>query len=62
MLIIIFLKGWKFVLEKVVQLLEHIITYYQAQPQPNLGNQINDGIEEEMLENIMPNGKEVGKW
>jgi hypothetical protein len=60
------LKGWKFLLEKVVQLLEHMINYWQAQPKPNFGNDMNDGMdmeeEKEMHENIMPNGKEIGKW
>jgi hypothetical protein len=62
MLFILLLKGWKFVLEKVVGLLEQIIKYCEAQPQLCFGNQIYDGMEEEMLENIMPNGgKEVEK-
>jgi hypothetical protein len=63
MLFILLLKGWKFVLEKVVGLLEHIIKYCDAQPQLYFGNQKDDGMEEERLENIMPNhGKEVEKW
>jgi hypothetical protein len=62
MMTIPLLKGWKFVLEKVVELLEYIINYCQAQPRPNVGHQMNDGMEEEMAENIIPNAREVGKW
>jgi hypothetical protein len=59
MLIILFLKGWKFMFEKVVGLLEHSIKYCQAQPQTNICNQMDDGMEEEMLErgNKLENGK-----
>jgi hypothetical protein len=60
--IIFLLKGWKFIFEKVAELLEHIIKYCQALPQPTVGNQINDGMEEEMVENMMHNGKGDGKW
>jgi hypothetical protein len=52
------------VFEKVVQLLENTINYCQAQPKPNFGNDMNDGMEEEMVENenIMTKGKRVEKW
>jgi uncharacterized protein with HEPN domain len=62
--IIFLLKSWKFVLEKMAKLLEHIINYCQELPKTNfVGNQMNDGMEEEqMLENIMPNGKGDEKW